>query len=105
MHGPGYSGANDLTSSYTLASGQSFSDRFHTFAVDWTPTSVSYLVDGQIYETQTPNTTRGAPWVFRHPFSLILNLAVGGSWPGSPDAQTVFPATMLVDYVAVYQKT
>ncbi|HEX6717425.1 MAG TPA: hypothetical protein VF088_09955, partial [Pyrinomonadaceae bacterium] len=44
-------------------------------------------------------------WVFDHPFFLILNVAVGGTWPGSPDATTVFPQTMLVDYVRVYQRT
>ncbi len=42
-------------------------------------------------------------WVFDHPFFIVLNVAVGGDWPGSPDATTVFPQTMLVDYVRVYQ--
>jgi hypothetical protein len=45
----------------------------------------------------------GAPWVFDHPFFIIMNVAVGGYWPGYPDATTVFPQTMSVDYVRVYQ--
>jgi beta-glucanase (GH16 family) len=47
----------------------------------------------------------GEKWVFDHPFFIILNLAVGGSWPGSPDATTQFPQHMLVDYVRAYKKT
>jgi beta-glucanase (GH16 family) len=104
MHGPGYSGATALTSSYTLSDGARFSDGFHTFVVVWTPSSIEYLVDGLLYETQTTNTTRGNKWVFRHSFSLILDLAVGGGWPGAPTSATVFPATLLVDYVAVFRK-
>jgi beta-glucanase (GH16 family) len=50
----------------------------------------------------TVEATRG-PWVFDHPFFIILNNAVGGDWPGPPDASTVFPQRMLVDYVRVYQ--
>ena len=103
MHGPGYSGANALGSTYTLPRGERFADSFHTFAIDWTPSSVKYMVDDHVYETLTPNSTRGNAWVFRHPFSLVLNLAVGGTWPGSPSVRTQLPATLLVDYVAVYK--
>lgn len=55
-------------------------------------------------DPDTPEATRGNQWVFDHPLFIIVNLAVGGDWPGSPDSSTTFPATMLVDYVAVYQK-
>jgi beta-glucanase (GH16 family) len=105
LHGPGYSGGNSLTDSYTLHSPARFSSAFHTFAIDWTPERITFLVDDVPYETQTPETTRGNEWVFTHPFFVVLNLAVGGDWPGSPDSSTVFPATMLVDWVAVYQKS
>jgi beta-glucanase (GH16 family) len=47
----------------------------------------------------------GAGWVFDHPFYILLNLAVGGDWPGAPNSETVFPAQMLVDYVRVYRET
>jgi beta-glucanase (GH16 family) len=61
-------------------------------------------VDGTLYQTRTPSDVpAGQPWVFEHPFFIILNVAVGGSWPGSLDATTVFPQTMLVDYVRVYR--
>ena len=54
------------------------------------------------YKTVTPaSLPAGAPWVFDHPFFLILNVAVGGNWPGAPDATTLFPQQMLVDYVRV----
>lgn len=104
MHGPGYSGAHPLTASYTLPNQARFGDGFHVFAVEWEPKQVRFYVDDRLYETQTPeNVPAGTHWVFDHPFFIILNLAVGGSWPGNPDATTVFPASMLVDYVRVYR--
>ncbi len=103
LHGPGYSGGNPLTGSY--APGYTFADAFHTFAVDWGPTSVTWLVDGVAYQTKTSSQTNGNPWVFDHPFFLILNVAVGGNWPGSPDASSPYPQTMLIDYVRVYSWT
>jgi beta-glucanase (GH16 family) len=103
LHGPGYSGGSPLTGSYTI--GGAFADAFHTFAVDWGPTFVTCYVDGVAYQTKTSSQTNGNPWVFDHPFFIILNVAVGGTWPGSPDASTVFPQTMLIDYVRVYAWT
>ena len=99
-HGPGYSGGNPLTGTYNLPSG-AFGDDFHTFAVDWAPDSIKWSVDGQVYETHTPADTGGNKWVFDHPFYIILNVAVGGDWPGSPDGSTQFPQQMVVDYVHV----
>src|SRR5690242_5733645 len=102
MHGPGYSGGNPLTGSYSLPGGQAFADGFHTFAIDWAPGSVAFSVDGVVYERHTPADTNGNQWVFDHPFFIIMNVAVGGNWPGSPDGSTVFPQQMVVDYVHVY---
>jgi beta-glucanase (GH16 family) len=102
MHGPGYSGGNPLTGSYSLPGGAAFADSFHTFAIDWAPGSVAFSVDGAVYERHTPADTNGNQWVFDHPFFIIMNVAVGGTWPGSPDASTVFPQQMVVDYVHVY---
>jgi beta-glucanase (GH16 family) len=104
LHGPGYSGANDPTASYTLPNGQQFSAGFHTFAIDWTPSSIVFLVDGHVYERQSPSKVRGHRWVFDKPFFLLLNLAVGGDFPGDPQSDAAFPAVMLVDYVAVYKR-
>lgn len=102
LHGPGYSGGNPLTGTYALSSGAAFADDFHTFAVDWAPDSISWYVDGVRYSRHTPADAGGNRWVFDHPFFLILNVAVGGNWPGSPDASSTFPQQMMVDYVRVY---
>jgi beta-glucanase (GH16 family) len=101
IHGPGYSGANGLGAPFTLPGGKAFADDFHTFAVDWTPGAITWSVDGTAYETRTPADAGGNKWVFDHPFFMILNLAVGGDWPGGPDGATAFPQSMVVDYVRV----
>jgi len=103
VHGPGYSGAQGVTSTYELSTG-GFADSFHVYAVEWEPGAIRWYVDDTLYKT---TTTRDVPgqWVFDHPFFIILNVAVGGSWPGNPDTTTVFPQTMRVDYVRVYEKT
>ena len=104
MHGPGYSGANGLTGTDTIPSGK-FADGFHLFAVEWEPNVVRFFVDSNLYETRTPaDLPPGTTWVFDHPFFILLNVAVGGDWPGPPDNTTVFPQNMLVDYVRVYTK-
>ena len=105
LHGPGYSGGAGLTSSYSLPNNKRFADDFHTFTVEWEPNVVRFYCDGILYKTRTPaDLPAGKTWVYNHPFFLLLNLAVGGDWPGSPDATTVFPKTMLVDYVRVYRR-
>jgi beta-glucanase (GH16 family) len=106
LHGPGYSGGNDLTALYHLPAGTTFNDDFHVFAAEWEQNVVRFYVDDMLYETRTPtdSTAKGGRWVFDHPFSLILNLAVGGLFGGAPNATTVFPQTLLVDYVRVYAR-
>ncbi|MDT0445853.1 family 16 glycosylhydrolase [Streptomyces sp. DSM 41886] len=101
LHGPGYSGGESIGGAYTLPGGQAFADGFHTFAVDWSPNAITWSVDGQVYQTRTPADLGGDPWVFNKPYFLILNLAVGGYWPGNPDGSTVFPQQLVVDYVRV----
>jgi beta-glucanase (GH16 family) len=104
IHGPGYSGAHGIGSPYSLPSGN-FSDDYHIFAVEWEPKAIRFYVDGSLYATRTPtDLPSGTTWVYDHPFFVILNLAVGGYWPGNPDKTTVFPQTMLVDYVRVYNR-
>jgi beta-glucanase (GH16 family) len=103
LHGPGYSGGNGLGDIYTLPNGQRFTDDFHTFAVEWEPSAIRFYVDGNLYHTKTPaNVPSGSRWVFDHPFFMILNIAVGGNFPGNPDDTTRFPQTLVVDYVRVY---
>jgi len=101
-HGPGYSGAQGPSAPYQLTSG-AFADAFHLYSVEWEPEAIRWYVDGTLYHTLTPQDLPG-PWVYDHPFFILLNVAVGGNWPGSPDQTTVFPQTMLVDYVRVYQQ-
>jgi beta-glucanase (GH16 family) len=104
LHGPGYSGAEGITAAYTLAHGEKFSDGYHIFAVEWEPQAIRFYVDGVLYKTRTPaDLPTGKAWVFNRPFFIILNVAVGGNFPGNPDATTVLPQQMLVDYVRVYE--
>ncbi len=106
MHGPGYSGGEALTTVFKLSSGQQFSDSFHVFAIEWEPNIVHFYVDNYLYSSFTSaDVPGGKPWVFNHRFFIILNVAVGGDWPGPPDGSTVFPQAMLVDYVRVYKRT
>lgn len=102
LHGPGYSGADAIHASTTLPDGERFADDFHTFTVDWAPGAITWYVDGVEYSRRTPADTGGDPWVFDDPFFLLLNLAVGGDWPGPPDESTPLPARMLVDHVRAY---
>ena len=103
LHGPGYSGANGIGGAYTLAA--PFADDYHVFAVEWNPGEIRWLVDDKEYRRTTiSGIPTGSSWVFDHPFFMLLNLAVGGNWPGDPDATTTFPQQMLVDYVRVYQR-
>ncbi|WP_217545120.1 glycoside hydrolase family 16 protein [Streptomyces sp. GbtcB6] len=101
IHGPGYSGSNGIGAAYSLSNGQAFADAFHTFAVDWAPNSIKWSVDGVVYQTRTPADVGSNTWAFNKPFFLILNLAVGGYWPGDPDSSTAFPAQLVVDSVSV----
>jgi beta-glucanase (GH16 family) len=103
LHGPGYAPGN-VTASYTLPTG-ALGDGFHLYAVEWEAQQVRFYIDSTLYATFTPsNLPSGSPWQFNKPFFILLNLAVGGDWPGNPDATTQFPQQMLVDYVRVYQK-
>jgi beta-glucanase (GH16 family) len=102
LHGTNYSGSG-LTASYKLPAGQTFSDAYHVFAVDWYPGEIVFSVDGVVYSDEKESAIpAGYAWPFDAPFFVLLNLAVGGNWPGSPDATTHFPQSYLVDYVRVY---
>ena len=73
--------------------------------MEWSPDSLAFFVDQTMYVKRTRADLRpGWKWVFDKPFFLILNLAVGGDWPGPPDLSTRFPQEMLVDYVRVYER-
>jgi beta-glucanase (GH16 family) len=106
LHGPNAGGAYNLTGQYTLPGGAKLSDAFHVYALEWQPGQMRFYVDDQLYETQNASSApAGDTWAFDgRPFFLLLNVAVGGQWPGAPDGTTVFPQKMLVDYVRVYTR-
>jgi beta-glucanase (GH16 family) len=102
VHGPGYSGGNAISGLFTLPGAARFADDFHVFAIQWAPGSVTFLVDGAVYKTVTAAALpAGTRWAFDNAFFLIFNVAVGGDFPGPPDASTQFPQQMMVDYVRV----
>ena len=104
LHGPGYSGGSPVTATAKLPNAENLSNDFHTYAVEWAPDSVKFYLDATLYQKRTPaDIPAGTGWVYNHPFFMLLNLAVGGQWPGSPDATTSIPTQMLVDYVRVYR--
>ncbi|CAL2064791.1 glycoside hydrolase family 16 protein [Tenacibaculum sp. 190524A05c] len=102
VHGPGYSAGNAITKSYTLENDR-FDTGFHVYGIEWAPDYVNFYVDDVLYNQITKADVTGE-WVLDHPFYIIINLAVGGSFVGSPNSETVFPQNMLVDYVRVYKK-
>jgi beta-glucanase (GH16 family) len=103
LHGPGYSGCCPIGGSYTLPSGQ-LNQAYHVYRAEWESNGIRWYIDNTHYLTVTRDQVEArGPWVYHHPFFFILNIAVGGAWPGSPDATTVFPQQMKVDYVRVYQ--
>jgi len=102
IHGPGHYGGSAISAKHTIAQG-GYHLGFHEFAVDWDKDSITWTVDGfQFHQVLRSDLSGPAVWVYDHPFFLLLNVAVGGRWPGSPDETTTFPQTMLVDYVRVY---
>jgi beta-glucanase (GH16 family) len=107
IHGTGFTGGN-VGSTYDFMGGARAAG-WHTYGMIKTANSIAYYVDDSLhpYVTFTPTSVAGlsgAVWPFDHGQAsfIILNIAVGGTWTGAPDATTVFPATMLVDYVRVY---
>lgn len=104
LHGPGYSDGHSITGAFTLPSGGKLSDDFHLYGIVWTASEIQFEFDGHPYFTPArASLPARKPWVFNKPFFLILNVAVGGNWPGSPDSSTEFPQEMVVDYVRAYQ--
>lgn len=104
IHGPGYSGGDGISKKFPLPAGAAIDSGFHVYAVEWAPQSLKFYFDGDLIAERTPaDLPRGATWVYEHPFFVLLNVAVGGAWPGNPDETTPFPQQMLVDYVRVYK--
>ena len=103
VHGPGYSAGESVGKEYVLP-GDRFDTGFHIFGIEWGPDYINFYVDDVLYNQITPDDVEGE-WVFDQPFYILLNVAVGGGFVGSVGADTVFPQTMLVDYVRVYENS
>ncbi len=101
-YGPAYPANQYAGNTTTLPSGI-LADDFHEFAVEWEAEEIRWYIDGALYHTMNPDNLLPYPWRFNRDFHLLLNVAVGGYFPGYPDATTVFPQVMEVDYVRVYQ--
>jgi beta-glucanase (GH16 family) len=102
IHGPGYSGGQAISSSYTLQNDR-FDNNFNVYAVEWSESKIDFFVNDYLYKRITPADATG-PWVFNQPFFIILNIAVGGNFVGPPNDYTPFPGAMTIDYVRVYKE-
>jgi len=102
IHGPGYSAGEAITDEFELID-ERFDTEFHVFAVEWGPGFIDFYVDDTRYQRLTPeDLPEDSEWVFEKEFFLILNVAVGGTYVGSPNDNSRFPQTMIIDYVRVY---
>jgi beta-glucanase (GH16 family) len=102
IHGPGYSGNTPFMGTRDL--GESADANYHVYAVQWDTNGIRWFVDGQqFYSVTRAQVQARGQWVFDQPFFLLLNVAVGGTWPGSPDGSSRFPQRLYVDYVRVYR--
>ncbi len=97
VHGPVY-----FSKSYEVPRG-TLADAYHVFALQWDPSHLYFFVDGNNYATFDKADFTQQGWVFDRPFYIVLNVAVGGVWPGSPDNTTVFPQKMYISYIRLYK--
>lgn len=100
VHAPGYAGLGGGLGAAHRAECD-LSDDFHVDGVDWDAGQVTWLLDGRPYHRMTPRGAPGSVWPFRHPFFLVVNLAVGDAWPGNDTKTPELPATLLVDWIRV----
>jgi hypothetical protein len=102
LHGPNYSGATPFAGTHYL--NEIVSANYHVYAVEWDTNNIHWSVDGtRFYSVSRSQVQNYGNWVFDQPFFLLLNVAVGGNWPGSPNGSSTFPQRLFVDYVRVYQ--
>jgi beta-glucanase (GH16 family) len=104
-YGSQWPGTKHTGDTYKLDKGN-FTNDFHIFTLEWEAGTIRWYVDGKLTQTQTKWESNGGkfPAPFDQEFHILLNLAIGGGFPGNPDGTTRFPREMLVDYVRVYQR-
>lgn len=100
-YGPG-PGSIQISRNYNLPAGL-FNDEFHVFSFEWEQDVMKWYVDGNLYSTVNKADLGAQNYPFNENFYFLINLAVGGNWPGSPDANTYFPQFLIVDYIRIYQ--
>ncbi|MEO6548666.1 MAG: family 16 glycosylhydrolase, partial [Ferruginibacter sp.] len=96
-------GGHDSRGSSVSLNGENFSQKFHVFSIIWQQDSIKWLLDDQVFYTLTKASTATNNYPFNNEFFFIVNVAVGGDWPGPPDGTTNFPQRMFVDYIRVFQ--
>ena len=101
VHGPGYSAGNAITKSFNLQNDR-LDTGFHTYGIEWGKNYINFYIDDSLYNRITPDDVTGE-WVFNKPFFMLVNMAVGGTFVGSPSEDTVFPQTLEVDYIKVFE--
>lgn len=102
IHGPGHFGDDAISGTYQSSS--YLNERYHVYAIEWDNDSITWFIDKTRYHrVERGDLPAGADWVYDRPFFILLNVAVGGRWVGPPDGSTVFPQTMLIDWVRVYE--
>lgn len=99
LHAPNF----NPSETYVLGSSNVYNTSYHLFQASWTPNSFTFYMDGNAYHSE--NINNDAAWPFNEAMFFIMNVAVGGNWPGSPDSTTIFPQNLLIDYVRVYHLT
>ena len=100
----GRSGEGSQFRGNSFSLNEDFSDRYHVFTLLWKNNSLQWYVDETLFHTITTDDTSGFSYPFNNEFFFIMNIAVGGNWPGEPDETTLFPQTMEVDYIRVFQE-
>ncbi len=102
-YGPEWPNNKNIGGTTQLPKG-TFQDEYHVFSVEWEENVIRFYLDDSLYATRTPADLAPHPWPFDQKFHMLLNLAIGGNWPGPPDETTTFPKYMFVDYVRVYER-
>lgn len=92
-----------ISRNYFLNGGATFNDQFHLFSLEWKQDQIKWYVDNVLYSTINKADLGANVYPFNEKFFFIINLAVGGNLPGSPDASTTFPQWLIVDYIRVFQ--
>jgi beta-glucanase (GH16 family) len=103
IHLPGAAGVRDGLG-YAHDTGVDLAANFHIYAIDWQPDQITWSFDGQPYHRVTPADTPERGWPFHHPFYLLVNLAVGGDWPGLAGHSPALPAKLVIDWIRIWSR-